>query len=133
MHAVRAEHVGELVRVGDDGRGAEREDESRELVRKELRRLEVHVRVDEAGDDEPPGRVECLQPLVLAEARDEAVDDRDVGLEPLLREDREDLSAADDEVGGLVASRDREPASQRLHRASVMLSLRPISSSRAVL
>ena len=51
VDAVRAEDVGDLVRVGDDGRGPEREDEARELVHEQLRRLEVHVRVDEAGDD----------------------------------------------------------------------------------
>ena len=51
--------------------------------------------------------------LVVAEARDVAVDHRDVGLEPLAREDREDLAAAHDEVGGLVAARDGEPARKR--------------------
>ena len=60
VHAVGAEHVRDLVRVGDDGRRAERQHEPRELVDEQLRRLEVHVRVDEAGDDVAAGRVERL-------------------------------------------------------------------------
>ncbi len=51
VHAVRAEHVGDLVRVGDDRRRAEGQDEPGELVHEQLRGLQVHVRVDEAGDD----------------------------------------------------------------------------------
>ena len=43
-----AEHVRDLVRVGDDGRRPERQHEARELVDEQLHRLEVHVRVDEA-------------------------------------------------------------------------------------
>ena len=49
VDAVRAEDVRDLVRVGDDGGRAEREDEARELVHEELRGLQVHVRVDEPG------------------------------------------------------------------------------------
>jgi hypothetical protein len=49
VDAVGAEHVRDLVRVGDDGGRAERQHEPRELVDEQLRRLEVHVRVDEAG------------------------------------------------------------------------------------
>ena len=65
MHAVGAEHVRDLVRVGDDGSRAEREHEPRELVRQQLRRLEVHVRVDEARHDETPGRVDDLAAVVV--------------------------------------------------------------------
>ena len=78
VHAVGAEHVRDLVRVGDDRRRAERQHEPRELVDEQLRRLEVHVRVDEAGHDPAAGRVDRLAPLVVAEPGDEAVDDRDV-------------------------------------------------------
>ena len=80
MDAVRAEHVRDLVRVGDDGGRPEREDEPRELVHEQLRRLEVHVRVDEAGHDPAAGRVERLAAFVVAEAGDVAVGDRDVDL-----------------------------------------------------
>src|SRR3712207_7530661 len=49
----------------------EREHEPRELVDEQLRRLDVHVRVDEARNDPAVARVEHLAPLVLAEPRDE--------------------------------------------------------------
>ena len=87
VDAVRPEHVRDLVRVGDDRGRPERQDQPRELVGEELRRLDVHVRVDEARDDVAPGGVDRLATLVRADAGDEAVDDRDVGLEPFARED----------------------------------------------
>src|SRR5207248_9229903 len=112
VDAVRAEHVRELVRVEDDRRRAEWEDEPGELVGEELRRLEVHVRVDEARDDEAAGRVEHVAPLVVAEPGDPAVDDRDPRLQPLAREDGQHTAAADDEIGGLVAAGDGEAAGE---------------------
>ncbi len=44
-----------------------------------------------------------------------AVGDRDVDVEPLAREDREDPSASHDEVGRLVPARDRQAALELLH------------------
>ncbi len=70
VHAVDAEDVRDLVRVGDDSRGAQREHKARELVDHELHRLEVHVRVDESGDDVAARRVEDVPSLVLPEPRD---------------------------------------------------------------
>ena len=64
--------------------------------------------------------------LVGAETGDRAVADRDVDLEPLAREDRQDPATADDEIGGLVAAGDREPARQitRLrHQISLLASI----------
>ena len=121
MHAVDAEHVRDLVRVGDDGRRPEREHEPRELVDHQLHRLEVHVRVDEPRDDVAPARVERLASLVLRRARRSTPsDDRDVGLEPLAREDREHAPAADDEIGRLVPTGDCEPALERVHEARLI-------------
>ncbi len=51
MDAVGAEDVRDLVRIGDDGGGAEREHQPGELGDEQLRCLEVHVGVDEAGHD----------------------------------------------------------------------------------
>ncbi len=120
MDTVHAEDVRDLMWVGDDGRGPEREHEPRELVHHELHRLEMHVCVDEAGDDVLPGRVEGLSALVVAEPRDDAVHDRDVGLQPLPREDREHAPAADDEIGWLVTARYGNPALQIRHGPSVL-------------
>ena len=60
VHAVGAEDVRDLVRVGDDCRRPERQHEPRELVEQELRRLDVQVRVDEPGHEEAAGRVDRL-------------------------------------------------------------------------
>jgi hypothetical protein len=49
-----------------------------------------------------------------------AVDHRDVGLEPLAREDGEDPAAADDEVGRLVPARHRQPSCEVGHRADLI-------------
>jgi hypothetical protein len=70
------------------------------------------VRVDEARNDVGPLRVQGLGAVVLAEPRDHAVADRDVDVEPLAREDAENPTAADDEIGRLVTPGDREPALQ---------------------
>ena len=115
VDAVGAEHVGDLVRIDDDGGRAERQHEPRELVHEQLRRLEVHVRVDEAGHDETAGGVQRLGALVVAEPCDVAVDDRDVGLEPLAGEHREDAAAADDEIGRLVPPCNRQPSGEIGH------------------
>ena len=117
MDSVDAEDVRDLVRVCDNGRRAERQDEPRELVDEQLDRLEMHVRVDEPGDDPASGGVEGLLAVVVAEPCDHAVGDRDVDLEPLPREHGEHTPAADDEIGGHVAAGDGEAALQRFHAA----------------
>ena len=127
VDAVGAEHVRELVGIGDDSRRPQREHESRELVREQLRGLEVHVGIDEAGDQEPAGRVDRLRGFVVAEACDVPVRDRDVGLEPLAREDGEDAAAADDDVRRLVATGDRQP-SRQVHPATIPAGCRAFTS-----
>ena len=119
VDAVRAEDVRDLVRVGDDGGRAEREDEARELVHEQLRGLQVHVGVDEARDDVLAAGVDDLAAGVLAEAGHEAVADGHVGLEPLAREDGEDLAALDDDVGELVAAGHRESSREFRHAGTV--------------
>ena len=102
VHAVGSQHVRDFVRIGDDRRRAERQHEPCELVDEQLRRLEVHVRVDETRHDPASGGVELLRALVVAQPRDVVVRDRHVHLEPLAREDREDTAAANDEIRRLV-------------------------------
>ena len=62
MDTVGPEHVCDLVRIGDDRRRPERQDQPGELVGEQLGRLDVHVRVDEPGDDLAPGGVDRLPP-----------------------------------------------------------------------
>ena len=120
VHAVGAEHVRDLVRVRDDRGRAERQHEPGELVRQQLRRLEMQVRVDQPGHDESPAHVEGLAALVVAEAGDIAVDDGDARVEPLAREDREHAAAPKHEVGGLVAAGDGESAGEIGHWATIL-------------
>src|SRR4029077_13038201 len=64
--------------------------------------------------------VESRPPLVVAEARHEAVDDGDARVEPLAREDGEHVAAAKHEVGGLVAAGDGEAAGEIGHLATIL-------------
>ena len=131
VDAVGAEHVRDLVRVGDDRGGAVGEHRAGELVDHQLRRLDVHVRVDEAGHEVAAARVDALSAGVAAEPRDAAVGDRDVDVEPLLREDREDARVLDHEVGLDVAARDvdQAAAADSLEHYSAPLSVSPTMSS----
>jgi hypothetical protein len=115
VDAVRAEHVRDLVRIGDHGRRAQGQHEPSELVNEELRRLEVHVRVDESRYDVPPRGIDDVRPLVLAQPGDPAVRHGHVELQPLPREHREDVSSTDDKVRRLVTASDRDSASERGH------------------
>ena len=123
VHSVRPEDVGDLVGVGDHRCRAEGEDEAGQLVHEQLHGLDVHVGVDEARDEELAIRVQDLVRLVFTEPRDVAVDDRQVALQPLAREDREDPSSADDEVGGLVATGYGETACKVRHCRENVLGL----------
>ena len=106
VDAVRAEHVRDLVRIGDHRGRAVREHRPRELVDHQLRRLDVHVRVDEARHEVAPACVHPLAAGVAAEARDAPVGDRHVDVEPLLGEGREHLGVLDHEIGRDVTARD---------------------------
>ena len=112
VDAVSPEHVGDLVRVGDHRRRPEWEHEPRELVDQQLRRFEVHVRVDESGNDVPADCVDDLLAVVRADPGDHSVGDRDVGVEPFSRERGEDPAAMDDDVGRLVPAGDCQPSRQ---------------------
>ncbi len=123
VDTVRAQDVGDLVRVGDHRRRPEWKHEPRELVHEQLRGLEVHVGVDESGDEVATRELEDLGSLVVAEACDEPVCDREVAVEPLAGEDREDLRTPDDEVGRLVSPGDCEAALEVGHCRENVLAL----------
>ena len=109
VDAVGAEHVGDLVRVGDDRRRAVRQDRAGELVNRQLRGLDVHVSVDETGNQVGALDVQPLATVVATEADDVAVLDGDVDVEPLLGEDRKHPTARQHELGRLVPPRDCHP------------------------
>ena len=121
MHPVGAEHVRQLVRIQHDGGGPAWQDEPRELVGKQLRRLEMHVRVDEARDDVASGCVDDLAALVVAEPGDPTVHDCDVDVEPLAREHRQHPASSHDDVSGLVAAGDGEASGEIAGHAEAIL------------
>ena len=101
----------------DDRRRPVRHDRPRELRRGQLRGLDVHVRVDEPGHQEPPAGVDPLAAVVGAEPGDPAAGDRHVAVQPLAGEDGEHARARDHEVRSAVAARDRDqPFPTRLRR-----------------
>jgi hypothetical protein len=57
-HAVQPEHVGDLVRIQDHRGRAVGQDRPGELIEHELGRLQVHVAVDEPGEENLARRVE---------------------------------------------------------------------------
>ena len=116
VDTVCPENVGDLVRIRDDRGRPEGEDEARKLVHEQLRRLEVHVGVDEAGNEVAARELEDLGSLVVAEPCYEPVRDREVAVEPFPREDREHPGSTDHEVGGLVSACDCEAARKLGHR-----------------
>ena len=109
VDAVGAEDVGDLVGVGDHCGGAVGEDGSCELVDHELGRLDVHVGIDEAGDEVSAFHVDPFSAFVLAEADHVAVLDRDVEVQPLFREHGEHVAAREHKVGRLVTACDSHP------------------------
>jgi len=111
--AIDPEHVGDLVRVEDDGGGPPRERRPRELVEPELGRLQVHVPVDEAGEQDQARDVDPLAPPVArSDAGNVLADDRDVGLEELAGEHGQHPPPGEHKVGGLVAAGDGDPADE---------------------
>ena len=104
------EHVRDLVRVGRDRRRAVREHAADELVHPELRRLEVHVGVDEAGREGGTGDVDRLECLPRTPPGDDAVDDGEVGRDPLARARHEHAATGEQQVGRGVAPGDGEDA-----------------------
>ena len=109
VDAIGAEHVGDLVRVGDHRGGAVGHYGAGELVDHELGRLDVHVGVDEAGDQVRARDVDLLSALIPAEPDHMAVLDRDVEVQPLFREHGEHMAAREHKVGRLVTACDSHP------------------------
>ena len=111
--ARHAEHVGDLVRVRGDGGRAMGQDRADELVDPELGRLEVHVAVDEAGSERGATDVHHLAGVTRPPPRDDAVGDREVGLDPLARVRGKHPATGEEEVGRFVTARDREGSAGR--------------------
>ena len=89
-----------------------------EFVDHQLRGLEVHVPIDEAGQQHLASGVDGLAALIVApDGGYVPAGDGHVGLEELAGEDRKDAAPFDDQVGGLVPPGHGQPASHVLQEA----------------
>lgn len=79
IDAVHAAHVGDFVRVGDDGRRPAGHDRLGETRGNQLAAFDMDVRVDEAGQREKPAAVLAVA-QIFAHGGDQTVPERDVGL-----------------------------------------------------
>ena len=95
--------------VGEDG--------AHELVDPQLRRLEVHVRIDESRSQRGARNFDNLDRLVSPPADDDPVRDREIGLDPLTRAWDKDLAARDEQISRLVSTSDSEHPSGSSPRA----------------
>jgi hypothetical protein len=67
------EHVGDFLEIADRGRHAVAQDAAVEFEGRNQRRLDVAVRVDEAGNHDLAARVDLAAPAVFAQRSDDAV------------------------------------------------------------
>ena len=121
-HAVEAHDVADLVRVGADGRRAPRQNGAGEIFGDHHRALDVHVRVDVAGDQVAAltvvvrfGRQDCLLPF-LAHQNNKSVQYVDTGRIDFSRNDIEKLYVADRQIA-------RDLTHGRLNEARAILCL----------
>ena len=132
MHTLAPDNVGQLVRVGNDGRGTRGEHDLREAFERQHRGLDVDVGIDEPRHQHAPPRVHGLLANVASDAGKPPVRHGHVALEPFPREDAEHARVAHHQVGGFVAASHGEealPVGHRRHRASHSSSTMSVASS----
>ncbi len=109
-----AQHVGDLVGIGDDGGGAARHDGPGELGHGHHARLDVDVGVDQAGADVGALQVERLTSLVVTEPGHAPFEDGDVGAVDLARPHIHEPGVSEERVGRRIAARHLDQPSSRL-------------------
>ena len=121
-HAVEPHDVADLMRVGADGRRAPRQNGAGEVLGDHHRALDVHVRVNVAGDQIAsltivvrPGRKDRLLAL-LTHQNDKSVQYVDTGRIDFSRNDIEKLYVADRQIARYLTQ-------SRLHEARAILGL----------
>ena len=122
-HAVRPEHVRDLVGIADRGGGAARQHRALELERRHQAALDVHVRVDETGYGDLAATVDRAHAAVVVVGADDPVAaDRDVALVQLAGRHVQEAGALDHEIGGAPPARLVDPSAElcpgQLHRRS---------------
>ena len=100
-----AADVDDLVRVGDDGRAAVRHQKAADLLGCNVGRLNVDMAVDQAGGCVGTLGVDRLRSLIVADARDPSVAQRNVPLRDLAGINVDDAAVPDHRIGGDPAGR----------------------------
>jgi len=100
LDAGNPQHVGDLVRIGDDGRSAVRHQRAGQLRRPQQGAFQVHVGVDQSGDNRLAVQGDRLSrlPVVRSDARDPTVGNDHVSRFDLAREDVDDPPAAQQQI-----------------------------------
>ena len=121
------------ISCGSATHGCKRGHQAGELVNEQLGPVSRRMRVDEARHDVALGGVQHVATLVGADAGDDAVHNGDIDFEPLLREDRQDATSADDEVGAgsSLPRATAEAALQPFHRPERAAAQRPSHGRRS--
>ena len=104
------------MRITRNGGGAARQGTLHEFVDPQLGGFEVHVSVDESGDDGRTAEVDRFEGLTPAPTGHHAVSDGEVGGDPFLGDGGEDATTGHEQVGWFVAPGHRQ-GSQRCGRA----------------
>lgn len=107
-NAFEARDVGDFVWVGGHRGRSVRQHGLHIFAHPQLRRLEVHVGIDEAGHQCRPIDVDHLDRVAITPAHNGSVTDREAGGHPLFRCGRQHPATTNQQVGGLVAARCRE-------------------------
>ena len=119
QHPGYAEDVRDLVGICGDRRRAVGEDGAHKLVDPQLRRLEVHVRIDESRSQRGARNIDDFNRLASPPADDDPVRDREVGLDPFAGARDKDPASRDEQVGRLVSTSDSKHPSGSMSRGIV--------------
>ncbi len=111
--AIQSQHIGDLVRVNDDGRRAARDDSASELVGRHQRAFDVDVCVNKAGTDVASAYVNnLLGRVALSDADDAAVSQRNIRRVNLARVDVHQARVLEQDFGRLVPPREFDELGQ---------------------
>jgi hypothetical protein len=104
LDALGAEHIGDLVRIADDGRHAIGQDAAVKFMRRDQRGFDVQMGIDETGNDDAAGNVDFGATVVVAAGADDALArDGDIRGDELTRHEIEELPALQHDIGRLAA------------------------------
>lgn len=101
LDAFGTQHICNLVRIANDCCNALRQYTPVKFVRRNMRGFNVKVRIDKSRHDDPPGNVDFVLALIVAECSHNPVTtDRDVTFDKLAGHEIEETATLQDDVSG---------------------------------